>query len=93
MLKLCVCVCVDGLCPVGREFLEFARLGVATNWFGLGCPIPCGQPTWFTLGLIFVLGLSLGAQPSAFSFSFGSAIGLWAYPDLQPLLPLVIRLT
>ena len=67
MLKLCVCVCVlmVSVLSFGREFLEFARLGVATNWFGLGCPIHWGQPTWFTLGLTFLLGLSLGALATA----------------------------
>lgn len=60
-----VCVLMVSVLSFGREFLEFARLGVATNWFGLGCPIHCGQPTWFTLGLTFLLGLSLGALATA----------------------------
>ena len=33
---VCVCVLMVSVLSFGREFLEFARLGVATNWFGLG---------------------------------------------------------
>ncbi len=55
------CVLMVSVFSLGREFLEFAQLGVSTNWFGLGCPIHCGQPSWFSLGLVFLLGLLLGS--------------------------------
>ena len=47
------------------DSLEFLRLGVSSNWFGLACPAHCHPASFAALGFCFLLGLILGALLSA----------------------------
>ena len=47
------------------DSLEFLRLGVASNWFGLACPAHCHQASFAALGFCLLLGFILGALASA----------------------------
>ena len=40
--------------------VEFLRLGLATNFWGLGCPAHCGSPAWPTIFLSLIIGIILG---------------------------------
>ena len=42
------------------EVLEFVRSGVASNFWGLGCPSWCGAPSWTSLSLAFLAGTASG---------------------------------
>ena len=42
------------------ELVEFARLAVSSNLFGLGCPFYCGPSTLPSLLLFLILGFALG---------------------------------
>ena len=42
------------------EVLEFVRSGVASNFWGLGCPSWCGAPSWTSLFLAFLAGTASG---------------------------------
>ena len=42
------------------ELVEFARLAVSSNLFGLGCPFYCGSSSVPSLLLTLVLGFVLG---------------------------------
>ncbi len=42
------------------EILEFLRGGVASNFWGLGCPSWCGAPSWTALCLAFGAGIATG---------------------------------
>lgn len=41
--------------------LSFASEASRTNWFGLGCPLFCTQPSYSVIALTFILGFGLGA--------------------------------
>lgn len=41
--------------------IQFAQLGITSNWFGLSCPSHCGAPVWGTIIGIFLSGFLLGA--------------------------------
>lgn len=41
--------------------LSFASEASRTNWFGLGCPVFCTQPSYSSLALTFIFGFCLGA--------------------------------
>ena len=47
------------------DSLEFLRLGVSSNWFGLACPAHCHPASFAALGFCLLLGLILGATLSA----------------------------
>ena len=42
------------------SLLELFRVGVATNWWGLGCPSHCGHSSFPALIFSFLAGLGLG---------------------------------
>jgi len=47
------------------ESLDFLRLGVSTNWFGLACPSHCHPASFSALGLFFLLGFCAGSTLAA----------------------------
>ena len=40
--------------------LDFVKLGVQSNWWGLACPAHCGPPSLTSLVLAFASGLGFG---------------------------------
>ena len=40
--------------------LDFVKVGIETNWWGLSCPHHCGPPSLISLLISFLSGLSLG---------------------------------
>lgn len=40
--------------------LDFVKVGIETNWWGLSCPHHCGPPSLISLLFSFLSGLSLG---------------------------------
>jgi len=42
------------------ELVEFARLAVSSNLFGLGCPFYCGPSSISSILLALILGFALG---------------------------------
>ena len=46
--------------------LSFASEASRTNWFGLGCPLFCTQPSYSVIALTFVLGFALGAGSASY---------------------------
>lgn len=55
------------------SLLDLVRVGVATNWWGLGCPGHCGQSSLLALVLSFFagLGFSLFLILIYLAFKFG----------------------
>ena len=47
------------------ESLDFLRLGVSTDWFGLACPSHCHPASFSALGLFFLLGFCAGSTLAA----------------------------
>ncbi len=48
------------------EVIDFLRVGVSTNFWGLGCPFYCGSPAWISLGLTLFLGFLAGIFATTF---------------------------
>lgn len=46
--------------------IQFAQVGITTNWFGLACPAHCGSPLWGTVVGIFLLGFLFGCGLTLF---------------------------
>ena len=51
---------------VAFQGLQFAQSAVRSNFFGLGCPIYCHQPSLSLLLLFFLLGLLAGSALTAY---------------------------
>ena len=62
----------------GLELFEFLRVGASTGWFGLSCPLHCGNVTWPALGFAFLLGFFFG-------ISLLASIAIWIWCYLGPL--------
>ena len=79
-----------------RSILDFLRLGVQTNWWGLGCPSHCGHPSFTSLAFSFLAGswiwllpwiwCPVASWPGALALSFvGSSIpGTTSAPRASP---------
>ena len=65
----------DLMFPVSRlwKLINFPRLGVASNWFGLACPAHCSPSSLSAFRFSFLLGLLSGLILAAALFVAGSA--------------------
>ena len=62
--------------------LEFVRVGIETNLWGLACPFHCGPPSAAALGLAFLSGFGLGFGAGLvlvilLAFRFGFHLPSW----------------
>lgn len=63
--------------------LEFVRLGIATNWWGIGCPSHCGSSSFPLVVFALLFGLSTGIL-----LGLGLAFWILALPSsVQPSSP------
>jgi len=64
-----------------RSLVEFLRVGVVTNWWGLGCPQHCGPSSIPALIFAFCSGLGFGLFLGLVSFLFiAFRLGFLPYP-------------
>ena len=58
------------------KYLGLASEAARTNWFGLGCPAFCHQPSLSLIILVAVLSFILGSLATAYTFWTFSSFGL-----------------
>lgn len=51
---------------VAFQGLQFAQSAVRSNFFGLGCPVYCHQPSISLILLFFLLGIFAGSALTAY---------------------------
>lgn len=76
--------------------LDFIRVGIETNLWGLACPFHCGPPSSAALGLAFLSGFGLGFGAGLvlvifLAFRFGLHPQFWGPGALRPLVALGLR--
>ncbi len=76
--------CMVGVAARVFEGLEFLRLGVATNWFGLACPAHCSPSSFAPIALAFLSGSLLG-------FLACLILGFWLFRALLPPPQTILR--
>lgn len=73
------------------KYLGLASEAARTNWFGLGCPAFCQQPSLALLLLIAILSFILGCL--ATTYTFWTFVSLGLPPSGSPIHPLCLVVT
>ena len=74
------------------SLLDFLKLGVESNWWGLSCPSHCGPPSWTALGLSALTGLGFGLFLGfGLACALGLRLGLLPFALRPPVVPPVSR--